>query len=620
MKQFFNILLIAFFTYLNALVAQTNSDTLATYDSSDSIVVVANRYKASIKNMAYNYQVIKRDQILSLSNHSALEVVDHSFPSSFLLEKKTMGFGVGTAGAGLLNLRGLGGKPNTGVLVLINGHPDFMGIFGHPLPDVYGIDDIHQVEVLAGPASTVFGDHAMGGVVNLVTLPDYSQLLRLSVEGGTYNSYRYGLNVSRNFGKMGMYLNARRQKSDGHIERSGFESTHIMAGISMQLNPNYSLYLHGRYVPYRFDDPSRGLNDPAGIGTYGDIERSTAELILRNNHDRWQGSAQIYGNFGQHRFYDGFKSNDHTYGLSIYQNAQLIPQLSLAFGTDIMQFGGQAENPFAFLPNGRPVVNDEKHQINSAGAYALGLYNPLPYLNLKAGIRYQYHSVSNDNWAPVGGITLNLVPSLKLYANYQNGFRNPTPMELYLFPTANDQLSSEKVNSFEIGSVYNWSTIGTAQLSYFRNRVENLIQTIPNPTPPPMLIFSNSGEADQWGLESMIKIIPNRQTILQLSHSYLDPGPLTAFNPRNQYKYLLSASGKEFRFSIYGKYVSTLYTGNNSTLKVPDYHVLNMSIALLTKHYDLHLRVLNILNKKYQILPGYPAPGTNARFGIDVKL
>ncbi|HHJ53852.1 MAG TPA: Plug domain-containing protein, partial [Caldithrix abyssi] len=151
-QRFFLIILWTMGLLFSELFAEARNDSLKIYNLGDSIVVVGNHYETSLKNMAYNYQIIPADQVKRLAIHSALEVIDMEFPSAFVMEKKVLGYGVGTEGAGQLYLRGLGGQPNTGVLVLLNGHPDFMGIFGHPLPDVYGIDDIQQVEILSGPA------------------------------------------------------------------------------------------------------------------------------------------------------------------------------------------------------------------------------------------------------------------------------------------------------------------------------------------------------------------------------------------------------------------------------------------------------------------------------------
>lgn len=611
LKALSSLLLIVF---AGLIYSQTESDSMVTYQSEDSIVIVANRYQVSAKALLYDYELISEDKIKNMSNYSALEMVDISFPSSFIMEKKVMGFGVGNAGSGLVNIRGLGGKPNTGVLVLLNGHPDFMGIFGHPLPDVYGIDDIQRVEVLAGPSSTVFGNHAMGGVINLVTEPDYTHFTKISIEGGSYNSYNYGLNLSKQLGKNGFYINVRRKKSDGHIAKTSFESTQLNAGWSFQVNPHFNLSSRARYVPYKFDDPSRGNIDPAGLGIYGDIQRGMGEIILNNNFNKWQGSAQIYTNLGHHKFSDGFESNDFNYGLSIYQNWLAGSSFSFAFGTDIMHFGGQAENKYQRKFNGDPIVNEDKHEISSSGLYILALYNPISTLNFKGGVRYQYNSLQTVNVSPVFGVSYNIFSSLQIFGNYQNGFRNPTPMELYLFPSANENLDPEEINSIEGGLVYQLAKNSQFKVNYYVNRIKNRIQSIDN-TP-----FRNSGPAKQWGVESQIKSQINSVLETQLSYSYLNPDDITTYNPEHQFKYVFHASHKNYRLSIYGKYVKDLFAGDNSTKPLPDYHVVNLSLSLLSKLFDAHVRVFNIFNYKYKIVPEYEAPGNNAQIGIDFKL
>ena len=43
------------------------------------------------------------------------------------------------------------------VLVLIDGHPQYMGMMGHPLPDVYELAMAEKIEVVRGPASLLYG-------------------------------------------------------------------------------------------------------------------------------------------------------------------------------------------------------------------------------------------------------------------------------------------------------------------------------------------------------------------------------------------------------------------------------------------------------------------------------
>ncbi|MCB0282959.1 MAG: TonB-dependent receptor [Calditrichae bacterium] len=595
-------------------------DSLKVYQMQDSIVVVANRYQVSPKNLTNNYLVIPKEQIEALAGHSAMELVDIEYPSAFILSKNSMGYGVGTAGAGLLNLRGQGGKPNTGVLVLLNGHPDFMSIFGHPLPDVYGMDDIRQVEILAGPASTVFGNSAFGGVINLVSGPDFDHTVKLKAEGGSYGTYNLSMNVARNFGKHGLFFTINRKKSDGHIDKTSFESLHFQGGWQYILNNTWSVSVQGRYVPYKFDDPSRGDIDNLNLGIYGDIKRGTGELIVRNTSSWLNGSTQVYANFGHHEFFDGFKSDDRTLGFSSYQNYLFSEQLSLAAGSDIILYNGRAENAFAKMPNGNPIVNEDDHSLTSFGLYLVGFYNPVKTISLKGGLRYQYNTLPLTNITPTLGLTFNVLPAVQMFANYQSGFRSPTLMELYLFPSANEDLKAQKINSYEFGGMYSWQKQNSVRLSLFSNHASNLIQAVPNMPPPPPETFRNSGKADQWGMEAQIKQHLTRELGVSLAYSYLDPDDLTLYNPKHQIKYMTFWNYHDFNLILHGKYVQDLYAANHSLAKLPDYNIVNIAASYRIMDYEIYAKLNNLLDRHYLVLTDYEAPGFNWRSGIKISL
>ena len=59
-----------------------------------------------------------------------------------------MGYGVSGGAAGGMSLRGIGGSPTAGLLVLIDGHPQYMGLMGHPIADAYQSMMAEKVEVL----------------------------------------------------------------------------------------------------------------------------------------------------------------------------------------------------------------------------------------------------------------------------------------------------------------------------------------------------------------------------------------------------------------------------------------------------------------------------------------
>ncbi len=611
------ILIIGFLISVSSFLfaATAKEDSLQTFNSEDSIVVIAERFATSLKNLAYSYQIIPRSEIEQLSTYSALQAMDYTFPSAFVLENKVLGYGIGSVGAGLVNVRGLGGKPNTGILVLVNGHPDFMGIFGHPLPDVYGANNIARLEVLAGPASTVFGDHAMGGVINLVTQPDYSKRFQFNAEGGSYGMFSYGMTFARKLNRQRFFFTFQRQKADGHVAKSSFESLHLEAGWQYRINSVWRLQAQARYVPFKFDDPSRD-KDLLNIGTYADIRRGMGQLSLNNKSKRLQGSFQLYANGGHHEFYDGFISDDFSYGFSAYQFYQWKSDISLAGGLDALYYGGKAHNNFAKFPNGKPVVNPDSHEITSIGAYAIAFYSPLPQINIKAGLRYQYNSLPLSQVAPLIGISYTAARYWHIYANYQTGFRAPTLMELYLFPSANPNLKSEKTSGIESGIRFQPSAFTRVQVSVFKNKTTDLIQSVANSTPPPRFLFVNGPQSTPWGIEMMARhrLLPGVD--LQLAYDYLHADKLTAYSPEQQFKYALFVQKAHYYLTVYGKYVQKLFAANYEQMPLPDYHVLNAQIGLHAKRIEFFIRLLNVLNRTYYSRPGFPAPGFQARIGM----
>ncbi len=609
-------LITLFFTLwllIQPALSQTNRqspDTLKTYDLGDSIVVIASRYELSFRAVTNSVDVITEQRGLELSNHSALQAVDLMSANSFVLEKKVVGFGVGSNGSGNLSIRGLGGRPNTGIVVLINGRPDFMGIFGHPLPDVYGLEGIQQVEVIKGPSSTLFGSNAMGGAVNLVTATATDDRLKLNVGGGTYNTFYQNVQLShiRNKLKINSYLS--HQKTDGHIDSSGFEGWNMNGKIEYQISPRWQATLQGRYVPFQFDDPFMGT-DLAQLGIYAKIRRGMIDALVEGGYGRLKNSFHFYSNLGHHRFNDGFESHDFTYGLSSYQNYTYSKKLFFSFGADVLHYGGKARNVVSSQIPPKP----DLHTINTLGVYFIGFYSPYTFLSLQAGGRFHYSSLNENKTTPTLGISVIPFHNLKFFGNYNQGFRLPTLQELYLFPPSNPNLKFEQVTGYEAGIWYQFGE-NYFKTSYFLNDLKNLIQIVENPNPPPRQIYLNGEKAEQSGYEFTLYLTTGKTWSAQFSYSYLDPDILTAFNPEKMFKYYFAYHGSLFHLGVFGKMISKLYAANYSKSPLEDYHLVNISGSFYFKSLAFDIQLRNVLNKRYEVLPEYEAPRFHILTGI----
>ena len=604
----FQIMVLAGYSY-NSMAAEP--DSIRTYHLQDSIVVVANRYELPLKSITNSVDIIKRSDYTGLATHSVLQLVDIVSPEVFVIDKNVIGYGVGSFAGGSINLRGMGGKPNTGVLVLINGRPDFMGIFGHPLPDVYGLSCAEKIEVIKGPSSTVFGSNAMGGAVNIITSAPVRNRINLRTQGGSFNTFNQYIGTGYVSGKTSFSINVKHQKTSGHLDSTAFEIYTLGAKLSRQLNNNWQISVEGRYVPYTFDDPQMGPDLP-NLGSYAKIRRGMADLEISGNAGKLKNSFHLYSNLGHHRFNDGFESHDFSYGLSSYQRYTYSDQIQFSLGLDALRYGGRAKN--VAIPQDPP--KHDLHTINSIGGYLLGFYTPLTILNLQAGFRYQYVSLNINKITPTFGISVYPLSYLKLYASYNQGFRVPTLQELYLFPVSNKNLKPENVISYESGISAYFFGKNSLDLSLFRNNVENIIQQVSNPNGPPPVIFQNSGKANQWGLESALSLYPYQYISTRISYSYLEPDELTAFNPGAMFKYIISYKNSGFEISFYGKNILGLYANNNHKDKLKNYQLNNLMIAYNIQNWLLDIQLLNLFDTKYEILLGYPGPGFHVLAGI----
>jgi len=194
MQTIFKIFLTSFvliicFGRSNAQSFSISEDTIKI----DEVVITGTPVRVNRNSVPMAVSVVDRSQIEESNESALLPVLNGRVPGLFVTERGITGFGVATGSAGQISIRGIGGNPTTGVLMLIDGHPQFMGIMGHPLPDSYVASDVERVEVIRGPASILYGSNAMGGVINIITRKQTADGTHgnARISYGSYNTQKY---------------------------------------------------------------------------------------------------------------------------------------------------------------------------------------------------------------------------------------------------------------------------------------------------------------------------------------------------------------------------------------------------------------------------------------------
>ena len=137
-------------------------------DTLPEVVVTGTRNAVDVRYLPMTVNVVGRERLTEQHQTSVLPTVLQQVPGLFVTSRGMMGYGVSGGAAGGINMRGITGGAGQ-LLVLIDGHPQYQGIYGHPISDSYQTMMADRVEVVRGPASVLYGSNAMGGVLNIVT-------------------------------------------------------------------------------------------------------------------------------------------------------------------------------------------------------------------------------------------------------------------------------------------------------------------------------------------------------------------------------------------------------------------------------------------------------------------
>ena len=148
----------AFPAKANLIEEKSPSDTLKKVEL-NAVVVTATKDRVNRNNVPLTISVVNREEIRTSAGSSLLPVLSDKVPGLFVTQRGVTGFGVSEGAAGAVSVRGVG--QGNKVLILLDGQPQWAGIFGHALPDMYVASDVDKVEVIRGPGSLIYGSIAI---------------------------------------------------------------------------------------------------------------------------------------------------------------------------------------------------------------------------------------------------------------------------------------------------------------------------------------------------------------------------------------------------------------------------------------------------------------------------
>ena len=595
----------------------------------EEVVVTGSRVAVSRDVMPVPISIVTRSTIEQSGETNLLPILSQQVPGLFVTSRGIAGYGVSTGSAGGINMRGFGAGAGR-VLILIDGHPQYAAIYGHPVADAYIASDAERVEVSRGATSVLYGSNAMGGAINIITrkASQDGNKLNARLMAGSYGTQKYTLTNSYRNGKYSGVFSGNYERTDGHRVNSEYESLSGFAKLAYDISNEWKVTGNVNVAKSDAINPGE-ISRPMLDGTTN-VLRGMSGLSLENKYDKTNGAVNFYYNWGKHKINDGhfeggtprpylFNSTDFMSGVNIYQSAGLFKGNMITGGFDAKLYGGNAYR------NPETEIYADHIKLHELAGY-LFTHQTLGRFMFNAGIRLENHKLYGTEWVPQAGVSYKATEQTHLKFSASKGFRTPNMRELYMFPPANEELLPERSTSYDFTVTQRLlENRLSMELNLYYTEGDNIIQTVRVDGNPQN---QNVGEFANKGIEFSLNYRLLNNLNLNSNYSYLDMDTPITGAPRN--KFYVGAAYRPGKFTlntgvqVINKLYTHLFDSDDREARptqTSSYTLVDAQVAYRAFDWlDVFVKGDNLLAQKYETMLGFPMPKATFMGGVSVKL
>lgn len=551
-----------------------------------------------------------------------LEQADETTLAEFLARQPGLSVSAnGGVGANTtLRIRGLDGKY---VKVLVNGI-DVTDPSSTQAQFNWGgltTANLGRVEILKGSSSSLYGSRAVGGVVNISTIErpeNPGSQVTLSLEGGSYETYRAAANFAYTGARGGMSFGIDRITTDGFSAKSGASepdgyagtqltfSADVMASDSLKLGlSGYALESEGDFDEFGGDGAppydETNTTESRGVRAFAELMTGAVDHTLSFSYFK---TDRLSSSNGIDTIFDGERKRVDYVG-----NYVASDQLTLTFGADWEE---ESFNSGA-----------DSGGIENTGLFGELLYAATADLDLSASVRRDDHSTFGSHTTGRLAAAYRVTGATTLRAVAATGFRAPSLYELNSTLYGNAALQPEESTSFELGVEHEFGAGRSVKATAFHTRIDNLIQFVTLTSWP--LPFTGQyrqvpGESTTQGIELSGEWAVNDWLGLYGNYTYTDAEDATGAP-------LLRVPGHDLTVGLGGDFANG-WGGDVNLHHVADrpaefgtpmgdYTVVNAGVSYaFTDTAEGYLRVENLFDETYETAASYQASGRAVYAGL----
>ncbi|MBI5772374.1 MAG: TonB-dependent receptor [Verrucomicrobia bacterium] len=603
-----------------------------------------------------NITVLTRDDVAKSPAATLTELLRQQEGFTML---DSVGYGSGGPNASFA-LRGFGEK--SGALILVDGVRVNDAGTGFFLWNSVPLSAIERVEIIRGGASTIYGEGAAAGVINIVTKQAENKPFAGSVGAsiGNLGYYQGNFTVSGRTNNFSYVVTGSRNEWAGWRDGANFRGWNFLAKPSLETPA-------GKFtLSYQFHDdhgenpdiltPAQYAANPRQRGaTQFTFEQALHRGWLdyqKSFDDAWTVNAKAFLTKDD-AFNSGFASVTTAqpgYGGTVQVDWKTEPWRR----ENTLTLGGEAaRQDFSQTVSSFFGTTTTVYDSSTLGFFAQDTFKLTPKLTLTAGTRFDHRSTfldvpnlfpppapftggkENNVWSPKGSLAWEFAEKSSAWAALSQAYRLPSASDVVSGDprfTSNPALVPVDARTVEVGFRTRQHEILGGSLTLFRSWVEDDVFLDP-------ATFGNANaDALKQGVELTLNSRPAERVDFQLSTTFTD-AHFTSGAYRGQHLILVPewqvnaamnlrpTAGLTWR--IESVYVTGLRRVNDlpNTLASTTYTVVNTKLSYQWRNVTTYAAVNNLLDRRYEQFPSYnafagiqhnPAPGINFQFGVNV--
>jgi outer membrane cobalamin receptor len=583
----------------------------------EKIVVTPSRIEQSYGETARQVDVVTSKEIQSYQSTDIADPLDK-------LSSVDMSQYGGPGANKTIRMRG---STAAQVLVMVDGIPINSPRDGEADIARIPMDNIERVEVMHGPASSLYGAGAMGGAVNIITKepPKDKPKTELYSGFGTKHTYNERLTHGARIRDFSYLISGDYQSSNGFRPNSQFNAKDFNTKFEYQLNSCNKVKLNTSFYKSLFGSPgSTEFPDP------DDKQRNVKDLLSFSWEFKPDTDTAV--SFSAYNSYDRLEFMENDQVSSFFETPyQKDIHTTKVWGEDLQftrRFGSiyQAVAGFNYVRNANDSTASAKHEYTVRAGYLENQFDFTQKLKVTLGARVDGYSNFGTQLDPSFSVLYRFNDKYNVHSTVSRSFRAPTFNDLYWpntgWAVGNPNLKPEKGATAEIGfDARPWSFISSS-LTYYRSNYSDLINWMPDATG---FVWSpqNIGSATIHGVEFSNTVYLPHNFEFDLGHTYLramDNKTHTFLIYQPRYKADMGFKYKDqngLQAGVTFQFTGNRYHSSDNTMKVKQYFVLSLNASKKFKNGLTYLfSIDNLTNRSYQVIRDYPMPGLAVTSGL----